>query len=362
MISRRYAVVVGARPNFVKAAALFSELSRYPGIELLLIHTGQHYDPMMSGVFFDQLHLPRPIAELHAGGEFHTERVGRMFSSLMNLFGTMPILDGMIVFGDVNSSLAGALAAAKRRLPIIHVEAGLRSHDRRMPEEINRVIIDHLAEKLFTSEEAGRENLIREGVPIDRIHEAGNLMVQSLELFKDRIHSSPAPFGHDLPSGRYIVATIHRQENVDSENILASIFSMLSKLCLRAPVVMPLHPGTGKKLSELGLTHLLDRLVITKPLGYFEFMALVLKSGGVITDSGGIQEETTHLGIPCCTIRDNTERPVTVTLGSNRLFPPAALDDAALDAMSSHLSRQDFQRGHIPLWDNGVAARILASL
>lgn len=361
MLSRRYAVIVGARPNFIKAAAFFAEARKRRSPELFLIHTGQHHDAALSDVFFHELGLPVPAIRLEVEGEYHTERIGRMFATLTDALSRLPAVDGVIVFGDVNSSLAGALAAAGNRLPMIHVEAGLRSHDRRMPEEINRVIIDHLSARLFTSEEDGYDNLIKEGINKDKITRAGNLMVQSLELFNDQIQSSNTSSNLDVKEDHYVVATIHRQENTDDPEILKQVFLAFSKLSSWLPVVIPLHPGTKAKLCAYDLVSVLDDLVVTGPMGYFQFINLVRRSRGVVTDSGGIQEETTHLGIPCCTLRDNTERPVTLQLGSNRLFPPATVG-RSLEDMIAHLSRTDFRSRHIPLWDDRVAQRILDAL
>ncbi len=358
MSKKRIAIILGARPNFVKVAPLTQRVKEYPGFELVLIHTGQHFDENMSKVFFDQMGIPKPDIMLHIEAEFHTEKIGKMFSSLMDIFHKEKF-DAAIVVGDVNSTLAGALAAAKNNCRLIHIEAGLRSHDRRMPEEINRVIVDHLSELLYTTEEQAVTNLLKEGIPPAKIHPVGNLMIESLELYQPNIQASTIISELTLEPKQYIVATIHRVENTDSEDSLRTILNILNKINETTHVVFPLHPGTKQKINNLKLSYLLEPLQIIDPLGYFDFMKLVTDSAGVVTDSGGIQEETSHLGIPCCSLRDNTERPVTLTLGSNKLFP---ISIEAVPLILEHLARQDFQSRAIPMWDGGVSQRIFDSL
>ena len=351
-------VVLGARPNFVKAAPFFKRALEYPQFELTLVHTGQHFDENMSKVFFDQMGIPAPHIQLDIKGTFHTEKIGKMFTALKQVIAE-GAYDGVVVFGDINSALAGAIAGAAHVKHIVHIESGLRSHDRRMPEEINRAIIDHLAHALFVTEESGKENLILEGIPESKIHVVGNIMIESIEMFREHFNASHILDTLNLKNKEYVVATIHRQENTDDPKILASILSVLDDIAHTYTIVMPLHPGTRNKIEQFGLGEKLQKIKVIEPLGYIDFMKLVIDSGGVITDSGGIQEETTHLGIPCCTLRDNTERPVTVTLGSNRLFPIGNIDG---DEIRAHLNKKDFSSHCVPLWDSEVSERIFITL
>ena len=352
---KEYIVIVGARPNFIKAAPFFRRSSEYPHLKFTLVHTGQHFDENMSQVFFEQMGIPRPDIQLDIRGEFHTEKIGKMFSSLKKVIENNAS-DGIIVFGDINSTLAGAVASASQGKSLIHIEAGLRSHDRRMPEEINRAITDHLSDLLLATEQTAVDNLIQEGVPRHKISLVGNIMIESIELFKDHFGSSQILKQLGLNESEYVVATIHRAENTDEKHVLENILNILNSVSVEKKVVLPLHPGTRKKIHEFSLSHLLKDLTIIEPLGYIDFMKLVIDSSGVITDSGGIQEETSHLGVPCCTLRDNTERPITIELGSNKLFPIGSMDS---DEILRHLNRKDFRKGHIPLWDSEVSRRIL---
>lgn len=351
-------VVLGARPNFVKAAPFFKRALAYPQFELTLVHTGQHFDENMSKVFFDQMGIPAPHIQLDIKGTYHTEKIGKMFTALKDVIRT-GTYDGVVVFGDINSALAGAIAAATHGKHIIHVESGLRSHDRRMPEEINRAIIDHIAHALFVTEESGKENLILEGIPEEKIHVVGNIMIESIEMFRDHFHTSSVRSDLGLHDEPYVVTTIHRQENTDDVRILDHILAVLEDVSETHTLVMPLHPGTRHKIEQYGLLPRLKNVRVIDPLGYIDFMKLVLDSHGVITDSGGIQEETTHLGIPCCTLRDNTERPVTLHRGSNKLFPLGTVDSQEL---RTHLDRKDFLPKCVPLWDEQVSDRIFQTL
>ncbi len=351
-------VVLGARPNFIKAAPFFREAKNHPEFKLTLVHTGQHFDDNMSRVFFDEMQIPRPDVFLDIQGEFHTEKIGKMFNALKHTLGNRKF-DATVLFGDVRSTLAGAIAAAANNQRIIHVEAGLRSHDRRMPEEIHRVVVDHLSDLLFITEPSATENLLKEGVSNAKIRHVGNIMIESIETFWDKIQASPVVKTLGLRDKSYIVATIHRQENTDNAATLRAILMLLDKIACDSTVVLPLHPGTRERVEEYGLTGLFDNLRIIEPLGYFEFLKLVSMSGGVVTDSGGIQEETSHLGVPCATLRDNTERPITIELGSNKLFT-AQIENS--EEIKKHLARRDFKSKHIPMWDNQVSKRIFAHL
>ncbi len=358
--SKKYAVIVGARPNFVKAAPFFHRAKEYPNLKFKLIHTGQHFDANMSKIFFDQMGIPLPDINLNIKGEFHTEKIGKMFDSLKIVLGEMNP-DGVIVFGDINSTLAGAVAAAKNNFKLIHVESGLRSHDRRMPEEINRVIVDHLSDILFTSETDAKHNLIKEGVSEDKIKEVGNVMIESLELFSKEIDKSQILDNVSVQPRSYIVATIHRSENTDDEKILSKILSLLKDVGKKTKIVLPLHPGTKVKINNYGIMDMLDNINVIDPLGYFDFLKLVKESGGVVTDSGGIQEETSHLGVPCVTLRDNTERPVTIEFGTNILLPINQIGADSENFVFEHLQKT-FKPASIPLWDNNVTKRIFAYL
>jgi len=351
---KNYAIIVGARPNFVKAVPLLRRVADYPNIHFSLVHTGQHFDQNMSKVFFDQMKMQRPDIMLDIKATYHTEKIGKMFNALDKVFSENHF-DGAIVVGDVNSTLAGALAAVKNKCHLIHIEAGLRSHDRRMPEEINRVIIDHLSEQLFTTEPQAEKNLLLEGISPDKIKYVGNLMIESLEIFAPQIAESDILSKLDLRPKEYAVVTIHRQENTDDPTILKNILYFLNQINRQIPLVLPLHPGTKKIIEHNKLGHILRGIKVIEPQGYFDFLKLVPDSRGVITDSGGIQEETTHLGIPCCTLRDNTERPITLEMGSNMLIPLNSLEP---DKAVNHLKRTDFKSKHIPLWDDKVSQRI----
>jgi len=357
---KKYAVVIGARPNFVKAAPFFKESKLHPEYSFTLIHTGQHFDDLMSKIFFEEMSIPRPDIQLDINSGFHTEKIGKMFSALRDIF-LENKFDGVIVFGDINSTLAGAVAAAKST-KLIHIEAGLRSHDRRMPEEINRVIVDHLSDLLFTTEPVANRNLVQEGIAEDKIKYVGNIMIESLETYSDLINQSEIISKLGITPKQYTVATIHRAENTDNPGILEQILKLLNEYSKENTVVFPLHPGTRKKIEGYGLQSLLEGVHIIEPLGYFEFIKLVSESKGIITDSGGIQEETSHLGVPCVTLRDNTERPITIELGSNKLFPIDAIVPFDTKEIDAHLRRDNFKKSCIPLWDDGVSKRIFKYL
>jgi UDP-N-acetylglucosamine 2-epimerase (non-hydrolysing) len=352
---RSYAVIVGARPNFIKVAPFLKRAEDYPHLDFTLVHTGQHFDENMSKVFFEQMGIRHPDIQLDIKGEYHTEKIGKMFSALKKVVAD-PKYDGVVVFGDINSTLAGAIAAAATGKQIIHIEAGLRSHDRRMPEEINRAVTDHLSHVLFATEQTGLDNLLLEGIEAERVHLVGNIMIESIEIFKDKFNESNVLKTLSLQRGGYVVATLHRVENTDEKNILKRLLQTLEEVAKHYTVVFPLHPGTKQKIELYGLGSHLDNIVLTEPLGYLDFMKLVIDSKGVISDSGGIQEETSHLGIPCCTLRDNTERPITITHGTNKLVPINDIDPSIIIA---HLAREDFKPEAIPLWDKNVSTRIL---
>jgi len=314
--------VVGTRPNFVKIAAVLEEMNHYPkDFEQLLVHTGQHYDERMSRIFFEDLRIPRPDLNLEVGSGSHavqTARAMMAFEPVLNA--NRP--DLVIVVGDVNSTLACSLVAAKMHVPVAHIEAGLRSFDRDMPEEINRVLTDRIAEFLFTTEEDANWNLSREGVSSDRIHFVGNVMIDTLLRHRDRASMTNTVAQYGLCDQGFAVLTLHRPSNVDEPAVLSSILAALDVIQEHLPVIFPVHPRTSSKLDEFGLWERLACMTnvrVTEPLGYLAFLDLMANSRLVLTDSGGIQEETTILGVPCLTLRERTERPVTVTKGTNVL-------------------------------------------
>ena len=361
----RLLLVVGARPNFVKAAPVFRAAEADGRLSARLVHTGQHYDAGLSQLFFDQLGLPEPDYFLGVGSGSHARQTAAVMSRLE------PILvedapDCVVVFGDVNSTVAAALTAAKLHLPVAHVEAGLRSFDPSMPEEINRRVTDCLSDLLFTTEESAGRNLRREGVPEERIIFAGNTMVDSL-----RHHLAAARARHGatlqklgLRPGAYGVLTLHRPSNVDQADVLKPVLEAVGRLSQRLPIVFPLHPRTRQSLDAHGLGSSLDRqagIRTTEPLPYLEFLGLMDGARLVLTDSGGIQEESTVLGVPCLTLRHNTERPVTLEHGTNRLVgnDPAAI----LAAGEEILEGPEAAAGEPPpLWDGQAGQRIAAEL
>lgn len=323
----RVVVVAGARPNFVKIAPLLDAFHRYRTIKTLLVHTGQHYAAELSEVFFRQLGIPRPDLNLGVGSATHavqTAEVMKRFEPVVERFRP----EAVVVVGDVNSTLACALTATKLGVPVAHVEAGLRSFDRTMPEEINRLLTDAIADFLFATEPSAVRNLRREGIPARKIHLVGNIMVDTLRKFLPRAQRSGAlrklglaTEGRGRAAVDYIVLTLHRPSNVDDPRTLAHILRSVARLAERWPVIFPVHPRTRKQVAAAGLGALLQGRGIraVAPLGYLEFLHLMSQARLVLTDSGGIQEETTALGIPCLTLRENTERPITVSQGTNRI-------------------------------------------
>lgn len=354
--------VVGARPNFMKIAPLIREMNRVKEIEHLLVHTGQHYDRNMSDSFFTQLELPEPDVNLGIGAGSHAEQTGRtMIEFEKVLLEHAP--DVVVVVGDVNSTIACSLVATKMGVRVAHVEAGLRSFDRTMPEEINRILTDAIADDLFTTEQAGNDNLRREGVPDHKVHFVGNVMIDSLVHCLRKIDGVPLPF-EGLRETEYAVITLHRPSNVDNPATLSAMLDVFLELSARLKLVMPLHPRTSKNIAAFGLQDKLDAIrqnaVVTGPVGYLEMLRLNRTASMVITDSGGLQEETTWLGIPCITLRENTERPSTVALGTNVLV---GNDMAALRATVQQILNNTYKKGTIPpLWDGNAAGRIVSAL
>jgi UDP-N-acetylglucosamine 2-epimerase (non-hydrolysing) len=362
--------VVGARPNFVKIAPLIREMRRRPSIVPVLVHTGQHYDEALSKQFFVDLEIPPPDFNLDVGSGSHAVQTAEVMKRLE------PILDAsrpdlVLVVGDVNSTLAAALTAVKLEIAVAHVEAGLRSFDRRMPEEVNRLLTDALAEYLFVTEESGRENLLREGVAPEKIHFVGNVMIDALEAFRSK-WAEVAIFDQLAldASQPYALLTLHRPSNVDNSPDLMSLVDALEELARHLPILFPMHPRVRQRLLREGqiFRTTLDPgapfhnkgITYLDPLGYLDFIALMSRARLVLTDSGGIQEETTILGIPCLTLRDTTERPVTVTHGTNRVIgtDPSRIVNEALWTLD-HPPRPN---GSPRLWDGRASERIVRIL
>jgi len=342
--------VVGARPNFMKMAPLMMEYRKHPDrFDPLLVHTGQHYDTNMSKLFFEQLHLPEPDVYLGIGSGSHAEQTARVMVEMeQHLLATRP--DLVVVVGDVNSTLAATLVAAKLCIPVAHVEAGLRSGDRTMPEEINRLVTDALADYCFTTSADADENLRREGVPDSKIFLVGNVMIDTLLRLKDEAMKSPI-----RPAGPYGFVTLHRPSNVDSREKLAEILSALDALEL--PLIFPVHPRTRARMKEFGLT---TKMKMIEPVGYLDALCLLAGATIVLTDSGGVQEETTVLGVPCLTLRENTERPITVTEGTNTLV--GTRKETILAEARNVLAGRG-KKGRVPrLWDGNAAQRIVQVL
>ena len=352
--------VVGARPNFVKIAPLISAMRRRGGLEASLVHTGQHYDAAMSARFFDELDIPAPDVNLGVGSGSHAVQTAEVITRIEPVLQTLKP-DVMVVVGDVNSTLAAALTAVKLGIAVAHVEAGLRSFDRTMPEEINRVLTDAISTLLFVTEESGRANLLREGVAPERIHFVGNVMIDTLEASRVKWQGLEVAARLGLPpDAPYAVLTLHRPSNTDDLSRLAGLLDALDRVARRLPVVFPVHPRTRQQLERhrLGPGDRGERGVrFVDPLGYLDFLGLMSRARLVLTDSGGIQEETTILGVPCLTLRENTERPVTISHGTNRLVgtDPVAVEEAALAA----IGMPGEKRPRPPLWDGRAASRIV---
>jgi UDP-N-acetylglucosamine 2-epimerase (non-hydrolysing) len=350
-------LVVGARPNFMKVAPLYAELKRR-GVDQLLVHTGQHYDEEMSRVFFDDLGMPRPDVYLGVGSGSHAEQTARVMVGFEEIcLEKKPSF--VVVVGDVNSTMACAVVSAKLWIPCGHVEAGLRSFDRKMPEEINRMITDRIVEYLFTPSPDGDENLLNEGVPEENIHFVGNIMIDSLYFHLERARASDIHERLGVEKGKYAVLTLHRPSNVDSKETFEQILSALEAIGKRIPIVFPVHPRTAKQAAAFDLEARLaaiENIVLTGPAGYLEFQALTSEASLVLTDSGGLQEETTALGIPCLTLRENTERPITVDEGTNTIV---GSDTQTIISAAMEILDGGGKGGRVPaLWDGKTAERI----
>jgi UDP-N-acetylglucosamine 2-epimerase (non-hydrolysing) len=363
-MSRRLKIIniVGARPNLPKIAPLMREMQRHPEIEPILVHTGQHYDENLSNIFFHQMGIPAPQINLGVGSGTHAEQTAEILKRVE------PILlkeqpDLVLVVGDVNSTIAVSLAAAKLGIPVAHVEAGLRSFDRSMPEEINRVLTDALAEYLFATEDDAVGNLLREGRTRKCIHLVGNVMIDSLLHFLAIAQQSGIGDELGLRDGKgwqtFGVLTLHRPSNVDSTEKLTELLGAIDTIAGRLPIVFPVHPRTQQRLALSEIKHH-PQLRIIPPLGYLDFLCLLSKATLTLTDSGGIQEETTALGVPCLTLRENTERPVTVSQGTNVLV---GTSPSKIVGATEQILRGDGKRGRTPpLWDGHAAERIVEIL
>jgi UDP-N-acetylglucosamine 2-epimerase (non-hydrolysing) len=357
---KKAALLVGARPNYMKIAPLWRAIKRESvSFVPVMIHTGQHYDREMSEIFFDDLAIPQPDICLDVGSGSHAEQTGKVMIALEPaLMGINP--DVLIVVGDVNSTLAGALVAVKMDIPVAHVEAGLRSFDRTMPEEINRILTDSISTVLFTSCKDANKNLNNEGVNQDGIFFVGNIMIDSLVRVLRIANSSDVLKNNRIEPKKYVCVTIHRPSNVDDVRVLRDIISALEDVGKSMPVVFSVHPRTKKMIERSGWKSRDDGLKIIDPLGYMDFVKLMSNAAVVITDSGGIQEETTYLGIQCLTIRKNTERPITISQGTNRLIRPGRED--IVREFQDALKRVDGPVPQIELWDGRTAERILEVL
>lgn len=365
---KKLILVAGARPNFMKIAPLMHALKSHKSLKPILVHTGQHYDVKMSGQFFDELNIPTPDINLEVGSASHAVQTARIMEGFEKVcISEQP--DFVLVVGDVNSTAACTLVASKMGIKTIHYEAGLRSNDRTMPEEINRLVTDAISDVFITTSVDADDNLLREGVSADKIHMLGNLMIDSLVeqlpkaqqtelVFKLLNHDREIKLGTDFKAGEYGALTFHRPGNVDDKDTLTLLVNLWGEISQRIPLVFPVHPRTYKNIQQFGLQHDIDKypnLYFIEPLGYLQFIHLVSRSAFALTDSGGIQEETTFLNIPCLTVRPNTERPVTVWEGSNKLIKVhdiVAEVSAIIEGKGKH--------GTVPkYWDGHAAERII---
>ena len=361
--------VVGARPNFMKMAPILRALAAHtPPLPMLLVHTGQHYDKDMSDRLFEDLRLPRPDVNLEVGSGTHTVQT----AEVMRRF--EPIVDThapscVVVVGDVNSTLACSLVAVKKGVPVVHIEAGLRSYDRAMPEEINRILTDQISDRLYLTERTAQDNLAREGIPAERVAFVGNVMIDSVVFGRANAPKAQStlqahhvdPQFLDHPAG-YGVVTLHRPSNVDDADTLRALLGVLGEVAADVPLIFALHPRTRNNIDRFGLTDLIDpaRMVMLPPQGYLDMLGLMAGATVVLTDSGGLQEETTALGVPCLTLRENTERPITVEQGTNILV---GRDRTAILAAMQDILGGRGKRGRVPeFWDGHAAERIAADM
>ncbi len=351
--------VVGARPNFMKIAPIVEAMRAYPGIEQLLLHTGQHYDHKMSDLFFNNLGLPKPDIYLGIGSGGHGEQTGKVMIEFEKVVREVRP-DLVLVVGDVNSTIACSLVAVKMGIKVVHVEAGLRSNDRTMPEEINRILTDQISDYLFLTEASAEDNLLREGIDKSKIYFVGNVMIDSLMKHREKAEQQPILDELGLEPGRFVLTTLHRPANVDDPEICTSLIETLCTISEKMPVVFPVHPRTRKQIAAFGLEDKIAAAAdfrMIEPLGYLDFLKCMANAAFVLTDSGGIQEETTVLGVPCITARENTERPVTVTEGTNVVL---GRDPGRLLEEAEKILQGKGKNGRRPnLWDGKAAGRIV---
>jgi UDP-N-acetylglucosamine 2-epimerase (non-hydrolysing) len=353
-------VVAGARPNFVKIAPLIKELEKNK-LNYILVHTGQHYDKNMSDIFFKELEIPQPQYNLGVGSGSHAEQTAKIMMEFEKVC-TAETPDLIIVVGDVNSTIACALTAKKLGINVAHVEAGLRSNDNTMPEEINRILTDRISDYLFVSEESGLENLKKEGTPDEKVHHVGNVMIDTLINSLDKIEKSTVLQELNLEPKKYAIITMHRPSNVDTKEKLSEFLDFILELQEKIKIVWPIHPRVKNNMIKFDLYQKIEKnenIMLLEPQSYLNFLKLVKNCLFVLTDSGGLQEETTYLKIPCITMRENTERPSTTTMGTNTLINSIA---QAKNTIEQILNRQ-YKTGEIPkLWDGKTAARIIVIL
>ncbi len=362
-MKKTFLSVVGARPNFMKIAPLHRELLKHRNrIKHVILHTGQHYDEKMSRIFFDDLELPEPDIYLGVGSGTHAEQTGHIMIKFEKVLAEVePHL--VIVVGDVNSTLACSVTSAKMGVPVAHIEAGLRSFDRSMPEEINRMVTDILSDFLFVTEESGVVNLTREGIPPDKVYLVGDVMIDSIVYYREKASRSAIFNTLNITPGQYTLVTIHRPSNVDNRENLEKILRIFTELERDTRLVFPVHPRTRNRMEEFGLYESfrsLPHLILCDPIGYLDFLALMERAALVLTDSGGIQEETTFLQVPCITIRENTERPITVEKGTNQLL---GTNVSLVVQKSREALNGKTKMSIIPaLWDGKAAQRIIKIL
>ena len=362
-MSMKIACIVGARPNFMKIAPVMRAFSAYPDVEVKLIHTGQHYDAALSDVFFDELEIPRPDISLGVGSGSHGKQTADILTAieevLINEKESGHGFDQMVVVGDVNSTMAATLAATKLWIPVAHVEAGLRSGDRQMPEEINRLVTDAICNSLLCSEPDGVHNLLKEGKHPSIVHLVGNVMIDTLLFQLEKAKTKPILANCEFEAGRYCVVTLHRPSNVDQKESLSALVDVLVSTSQKLPIVFPVHPRTKSRLEThqlLGTLEAAPNIRLLCPLGYHDFLCLTSQAKVIVTDSGGLQEESTALGVPCLTMRENTERPITVEIGTSTLIGSDA------NKLNEHLNLVidgKYKQGSCPeLWDGKAAERI----
>jgi UDP-N-acetylglucosamine 2-epimerase (non-hydrolysing) len=346
----------------MKIAPLVEAMLRHPDINQILLHTGQHYDAKMSKIFFDDLGIPRPDIYLNVGSGSHAEQTAKvMIAFEKQLLDNKP--DLVVVVGDVNSTMACAITAAKLWIPVAHVEAGLRSFDRKMPEEINRIVTDALSDYLFTTSHDADENLLREGIAKEKIFFVGNVMIDTLNKHRHQAQQLRTPARFNLEPGQYALLTVHRPSNVDGRDVFSGILQALTDIQRDIPILFPAHPRTVKRIAEFGFEERLmaaPNLYLVEPLGYLYFLDLMMHARLVLTDSGGIQEETTILEVPCLTLRENTERPVTISQGTNRLV--GSDPTSIVSNVREILSNPDTTRRKPELWDGQASERIVQIL